>query len=336
MMRFFGFCLFLTAVTASAMAANIHGGGGTAVYPVMSVWAQAYERKTGVAVNYQTIGSGGGIRQSMSRTIDFGNTDKPLDHATLTRNKLAQFPILIIAIVPVVNLPGIKPGELVLDGSLLADIYLGKVTRWDDPAIRKINPDVSLPALPIVVVHRSDASGTTFNFTSYLAKVSAAWKAQVGFDVAVAWPLGSAAKGNAGVVATLQQIKGAITYVEFAYAQQSRLTFTSMVSHEGKRVIPETASFQAAAEHANFSKADGLRLVFPDQPDRAGWPLMAATYMLLRTDASEDTNRAILKFLDYGLHDGRPAAERLHYLPLTPVLVEQVEAAWSAELHAWP
>ncbi len=336
MLRFFSVCLLLFAVTFGAMATDIHGGGGTAVYPVMSVWAQDYARKTGVAVNYQTIGSGGGIRQSMSRTIDFGNTDKPLDHDTLVHNKLAQFPILIIAIVPVVNLPGIKPGELALDGPLLADIYLGKVTRWDDPAIRRLNPNVSLPAIPIVVVHRSDASGTTFNFTNYLAKVSAPWKAQVGFDVAVAWPLGSAAKGNAGVVATLQQTRGAIAYVEYAYAQQSRLTFTAMINRENGRVIPETASFQAAAEHADFTAADEFRVILTDQPGRASWPLIAATYMLLRTDAPQDTNRAILTFLDYGLHEGRQAAERLHYLPLPPGAVQHIQAAWSSQLHAWP
>jgi phosphate transport system substrate-binding protein len=336
MQRFFGLWLLLFAVAPSVKAADIHGGGGTAVYPVMSVWAQDYERKTGVAVNYQTIGSGGGIRQSMARTIDFGNTDKPLDRDTLIRNKLAQFPILIIAIVPVVNLPGTKPGELALDGPLLADIYLGKVTRWDDRAIRKLNPHVPLPALPIVVVHRSDASGTTFHFTNYLSKVSPIWKAEVGCDVAVAWPLGSAAKGNAGVVATLQQTRGAIAYVEYAYAQQSRLTFTGLINRDGGRVLPDTTAFQAAAEHADFATTDTVHHALIDQPGRASWPLVAVSYMLLRSDASEATNRAILKFLDYGLHEGRVAAERLHYLPLPPGAVQQIEGTWSSQLHAWP
>ena len=319
---------------AQAQPARLNGGGGTAVYPVMSMWAQDYQRKTNIAVNYQTIGSGGGIRQSMARTIDFGNSDKPLDHAALARAKLAQFPVLIIAIVPVVYLPGFKSGELFLDGPTLARIYLGKITRWDDPALRSLNPGVTLPALPIVVVHRSDASGTTFHFTNYLGKVSPAWKADVGADVSVAWPLGSAAKGNAGVVATLQQIKGAIAYVEHAYAKLSHLTLVGMINRDGGRVLPDVASFRAAARQAGYTKDFRFNLI--DQPGRASWPLLSPTYMLIRTDAPGETNRAILKFLDYGMRQGRPAAERLQYLPLPEPVVEQVEAAWSDQLHAWP
>jgi phosphate transport system substrate-binding protein len=331
-----GLLLSVILMTAQAAAADVHGGGGTAVYPVLSIWAQDYRRKTGVAVNYQTIGSGGGIRQSMSRTIDFGNTDKPLDHATLLRNRLFQCPIVIIAIVPVVNLPGIGAGELTLDGATLAGIYLGQVTRWDDAAIRRLNPGVPLPRLPIVVVHRSDASGTTFNFTAYLSKVSASWKAQVGADAAVDWPLGSAAIGNAGVVATLSGTKGAIAYVEYAYAQQNRLSFTGMVNHDGGRALPDTASFQAAAGRADFSASQDFRLTLIDPPGRTSWPMVAASYMLLRTDAPVATNRTILRFLDYGLNEGRPTAEKLHYVPLPERVVRQVEAAWTTQLHAWP
>ncbi len=333
---FVSLLLCVVLVAPSAAAAEVHGGGGSALYPVLSIWAQDYRRKTGIAINYQAIGSGGGIRQSMSRTIDFGNTDKPLDHAALVRSRLFQCPVLIIAIVPVVNLPGIKPGEIILDGPTLADIYLGRVTHWDDAAIARLNPGVPLPGLPIVVVHRSDASGTTFNFTAYLSQVSARWKAEVGSDTAVDWPLGSAAKGNAGVVATLERTRGAIAYVEYAYAQQSGLTVTGLVNRDGGRVLPGAASFQAAAEQARFPADEDFRLSLVDAPGRSSWPLVAASYMLLRTDAPVATNRAILKFLDYGLREGRPAAGQLHYVPLPDTIVRQVEAAWTSRLHAWP
>jgi phosphate transport system substrate-binding protein len=324
---FVGLLFSAILLTAAGTANGLHGGGGSAVYPVMSVWTEDYARKTGIAVNYQTIGSGGGIRQSLSRTIDFGNTDKPLDHATLARARLAQFPILIIAVVPVVHLPGIKAGDLFLDGPALAAIYLGRIRRWDDAAITKLNPGVSLPALPIVVIHRSDGSGTTYHFTTYLSEVSPAWKAEVGADTAVDWPLGSAAKGNAGVVATLEQTRGGIAYVEYAYAQQSRLAFTGLVNRDGGRVIPGADTFRATADQAVFSAAEDFRLNLTDRPGRAGWPIMAATYLLVRTDATPDTKRAIAGFLDYVFGEGRAAAERLHYVPLPAAAVDKVRAA---------
>jgi phosphate transport system substrate-binding protein len=314
--------------------ADPNGGGGSAVYPVMSLWAEAYQARSGVGVNYQPIGSGGGIRQSLSRTIDFGNTDMPLASADLKRGKLVQFPVLFIAIVPVVNLPGVAPGVLTLDGPTLAGIFLGKITRWDAPQIARLNPGVNLPKLPIIVVHRSDASGTTWHFTSYLAAADAGWRGSVGAGAAVAWPTGSAAQGNAGVVAVLQRTKGAVGYVEFAYAQQNHLTFTSLINREGARVAPGLASFRAAATVADFRNS--LSPVPANPPGRASWPLTAATYMLLHRDGPPELNRQVAGFLDYALHDGRVLAERLNYVPLPEPVVGAVEAVWAQELKLRP
>jgi phosphate transport system substrate-binding protein len=321
--------LFLLAAPALADAS---GGGGTAIYPVMSRWAQDYRARTGVKMNYQPIGSGGGIRQSMARTIDFGNTDVPLSASDLARGRLVQFPILFIAVVPVVNLPGIAPGALTLDGPTLADIYLGKITRWDAPAIARLNPGVALPRLPIIVVHRSDASGTTWHFTTYLTAVSKTWGTAVGTGPAVAWPTGSAGKGNAGVVATLAQTRGAIGYVEYAYAQESRLTFTALINHEGRRVVPDMAAFRAAARVADFRRAGNP--IPPNPPGAASWPLTAATYMLLHGDGPQ--NRDIVRFLRFALTDGQREAERLHYVPLPASVVGEVEAVWARELKLSP
>lgn len=320
------------AVLLGAVAkADPNGGGGTAVYPVMSLWAQDYKTRTGLKVNYQPIGSGGGIRQTLSRTIDFGNTDMPLSPADLARGKLVQFPLLFIAIVPVVNLPGVAPGSLTLDGPALADIYRGKIARWDAPEIARLNPGVRLPKLPIIVVHRSDASGTTWHFTSYLAAVSAGWKAAVGAGAAVDWPTGSAGKGNAGVVAVLQRTKGAIGYVEYAYAQQNRLAFTGLVNRDGVRVLPASAAFRAAAAVADFH--NGLSPIPANPPGPASWPLTAATYVLLHGDAPPELNRQVVRFLSYAMHDGRPLAEQLHYVPLPDPVVEEVARVWDKDLN---
>jgi phosphate transport system substrate-binding protein len=323
--------MLLTAMTATAAPS---GGGGTAIYPVMSLWAQDYYVRTGVKMNYQPIGSGGGIRQSLSRTIDFGNTDMPLAGADLAKGKLVQFPIVFIAIVPVVNLPGVGPGALTLDGPVLADLYRGKIRHWNDPAIARLNPGMRLPALPVIVVHRSDASGTTFHFTSYLAAVSPAWKDAVGAGAAVAWPTGSAGKGNAGVVAVLQRAVGAVGYVEYAYAQQNRLAFTGLVNRAGARVLPGSASFRAAAAGADFSR-DGSPIA-PNAGGAGSWPLTAATYMLLHADGDKAVNREILRFLAYALKDGRAKAESLHYVPLPPAVAAGVEAAWPRQLGVSP
>jgi len=323
-------------MAGAAMAANLNGAGGTAIYPVLSLWATKYQQKTGTAVNYQAIGSGGGIAQIKAKTVDFGNSDKPLKHDELAAAHLVQFPEVIITIVPVVHLPGIAAGQLVIDGPTLANIYLGKITKWNDPAIKRLNPHAPLPNMAIIVVHRSDGSGTTFNFTDYLGKVSPEWKSSVGSDTAVAWPSGIGGKGNAGVAASVQQTVGSIGYVEYAYAKPNGLTYMDMINREGKRVQPTMETFQSAAANADFTKVQDFYLVLTDQPGAQSWPIVAATYMLLRNDYPADKNRDILKFLDFGLRDGAADATKLDYVPFPETVVKQIEGSWTANLHAWP
>jgi phosphate transport system substrate-binding protein len=323
-------------MAGSALAANLNGAGGTAIYPVLSVWAQKYQQKTGSAVNYQAIGSGGGIAQIKAKTVDFGNSDKPLKHDELAAAHLVQFPEVIITIVPVVHLPGINAGQLVIDGPTLANIYLGKIKKWNDPVLKKLNPGVPLPNMGILVVHRSDGSGTTFNFTDYLGKVSPEWKSHVGSDTSVEWPTGIGGKGNAGVAANVAQTVGSIGYVEYAYAKQNKLTHVDMINREGKRVKPTMEAFQSAAANADFSKVQDFYLILTDQPGANSWPIVAATYMLMRNDYPADKNRAILKFLNFGLRDGAADATKLDYVPFPESVVKQIEASWTTHLHAWP
>lgn len=321
---------------AARAAQTLNGAGGTAIYPVLATWAQRYHQNTGIAVNYQSIGSGGGIKQIEAKTVDFANSDKPLMPGELAKNNLAQFPQVVISIVPIIHLPAIKAGQLVLDGKTLADIYLGKITKWNDPALRKLNPKLHLPDLAIITVHRADGSGTTFNFTNYLGKVSAQWKSMVGSDTAVSWPNGVGAKGNAGVAASVGQTIGSIGYVEYAYAKQNGLTYTDMVNRAGARVAPDMASFQSAASNADFSHTRDFYLILTDQPGAKSWPIIAATYMLMRKDYPAQKNRAILKFLDWALHDGQADARKLNYVPLPETVVKRIEASWSVNLKAWP
>ncbi|MDE2183239.1 MAG: phosphate ABC transporter substrate-binding protein PstS [Alphaproteobacteria bacterium] len=339
----FGLSALAGLVTAAALttgtlaAGTLNGAGGTAIYPVLSVWAQKYQQKTGTAVNYQAIGSGGGIAQIKAKTVDFGNSDKPLMHDELASSHLVQFPQVIITIVPVVHLPGIKSGEMVIDGPTLANIYLGKITKWNDAAIKKLNPHVPLPNMSIVVVHRSDGSGTTFNFTNYLGKVSPEWKSSVGSDTSVSWPAGIGGKGNAGVAANVAQTVGSIGYVEYAYLMENKnITYMNMINHDGKLVKPNMETFQSAAAHADFSKVQDFYLILTDQPGANSWPIVAATYMLMRNDYPAAKNRDILKFLDYGLHEGAADATKLDYVPFPETVVKQIEASWTAQLHAWP
>ena len=317
---------------APAMADQLNGAGGTAIYPVLSKWADTYQKNTGTGVNYQAIGSGGGIKQIEAKTVQFANTDKPLMSADLAKNNLVQFPQVIISIVPVVNLQGIQPGALRLDGEALADAFLGKVTYWDDPEIKALNPSVSLPHTAITIVHRSDGSGTTFNFTDYLSKVSADWKNQVGEGTAVSWPVGVGGKGNAGVASNVQQVDGALGYVEYAYAMQNHMTYTKMVNAQDVVVEPNMDSFVAAASNADFSKADNFYLVLTNQPGQGSWPITAATFMLMRTDASPDDNMAVLKFLDWALRHGQDDARALNYVPLPDSVVNLIEASWTKNL----
>jgi phosphate transport system substrate-binding protein len=318
-------------LAASAQAKDLNGAGGTAIYPVLAKWADAYHKQTGVAVNYQAIGSGGGIKQITAKTVDFANSDKPLKPDELEKIGVVQFPAVVISITPVVNLPGIKPGELVLSGPVLADIYLGKITKWNDPAIHKLNPHVKLPHMSISVVHRSDGSGTTFNFTNYLAKVSPEWDKNVGSDVSVEWPVGVGGKGNAGVASNVQQIAGAIGYVEYAYVMENKLIYTRMVNSAGKTLSPAMDAFQAAAANADFSKVKDFYLILTDQPGDKSWPITAATYMLMRKDYAADRNEPVLKFLDWCLKNGQDQARALDYVPLPESVVKQIEASWTKD-----
>ncbi len=322
--------------TMSAHAASLTGAGGTAIYPVLSKWAATYAQETGDNVNYQPIGSGGGIKQIESKTVLFANTDMPLKPDDVAKNGLVQFPQVIISITPVVHIAGIKPGELVFDGPTLADVYLGKITEWDDPAIKKLNPNVKLPHEAITTVHRSDGSGTTFNFTDYLSKVSDDWKSKVGEGTSVSWPNGVGGKGNPGVASYVQQVDGAIGYVEYAYVIENKMTYTDMVNMAGKRITPTMAAFQAAAGNADFTKVQDFYLILTDQPGDKSWPITAATYMLLRKDSPPDQNHLALKFLDWALKKGQDQAKALDYVPLPDDVVKQIEQHWSKEIpDAW-
>ncbi|HTT85084.1 MAG TPA: phosphate ABC transporter substrate-binding protein PstS [Rhizomicrobium sp.] len=333
---YFAALALFAAITASPAAAGVslNGAGGTAIYPVLSVWAQHYDQKTGTAVNYQSIGSGGGIHQIEAKTVDFANSDKPLKHDDLVKNDLVQFPVVVISIVPVANLPGIKPGQLMIDGPVLANIYLGHVTKWNDPALKALNPKVNLPDTSIVVVHRSDGSGTTFNFTDYLQKVSPEWKSNVGSDTSVSWPTGIGGKGNEGVAANVRQTAGAIGYVEYAYAMQNNMTYMAMKNSSGARVEPSMAAFQAAAGGADFSHVQDFYLILTNQPGAQSWPITAATYILMRKDYPADKNSEILKFFDWALHDGEADSRKLDYVPFPPAIVKQIESSWTASFGA--
>ena len=331
-MRRYGFGMLALALApmlaTAALADDLSGAGGTAIYPVLAKWAEQYKAATGTSINYQAIGSGGGIAQIKAKTVDFANSDKPLTSKELADAGLIQYPAVIISITPIVNLQGIKPGELVFDGKTLADVYLGKVTQWDDPEITKLNPSSKLPHVAITTVHRSDGSGTTFNFANYLGKVSPEWQQKVGADVSVEWPGGVGGKGNAGVAASVQQVNGAIGYVEYAYVKQNNLTYTRMVNQAGATLEPTLASFQAAASNADFSKVQDFYLILTNQPGAQSWPITAATYMLMRRDAPATKNDAVLKFMTWAMTKGQDQAKELDYVPLPDSVVKQVEEAW--------
>ncbi|MHB0887158.1 phosphate ABC transporter substrate-binding protein PstS [Acidithiobacillus sp.] len=323
-------------VATLAQADTLSAAGGTAIYPVMSKWAQTYKEKAGTAINYQAIGSGGGIAQIKAKTVAFANSDMPLKPEDLSKDNLIQFPAVIIGITPVVNLPGIKPGELTFNGQVLADIYLGKIKKWNAPAIQALNKGVQLPASDITVVHRADGSGTTFNFTNYLSKISSEWNQKVGANTSVSWPTGVGGKGNAGVAAYVQRIAGAIGYVEFAYAMENHMTYGRMLNADGKVVEPDMASFQAAAGNADFGKVQDFYLILTNQPGAMSWPISAATYILMRKDASKEENAKVLQFARWFLTDNEAQAEAkgLDYVPLPSNTVHQIEAYWKAKLGA--
>jgi phosphate transport system substrate-binding protein len=315
---------------STAHAADISGAGATFPYPIYAKWADAYKKDTGNGLNYQSIGSGGGIKQIEASTVTFGATDKPLEQKELDANGLIQFPMIIGGIVPVVNIEGIKPGELVIDGPTLAKIFMGEITKWDDAAIKKLNEKVELPSVAIAVVHRSDGSGTTFNFTNYLAKVSPDWKSKVGSDAAVEWPTGIGAKGNEGVANNVSQTKGSIGYVEYAYAKQNKLTFADMMNQDGKRVPPEMKSFQAAAANADWKSVPGYGVILTEQPGTASWPITAASFILMHTIPQDAAASVLaLKFFDWAYKNGAKMAEELDYIPMPANVVELSRGEWA-------
>jgi phosphate transport system substrate-binding protein len=318
-----------TTLGFGASAAEISGAGATFPYPIYAKWAEAYHAKTGIKVNYQSIGSGGGIQQITAKTVDFGASDMPLKPQVLKKDGLVQFPPVIGGEVIVVNLPGIKAGQMTLDGPTIADIYLGKITKWSDPELAKRNPGLKLPDMPIAVVHRSDGSGTTFIFTNYLSKVSPEWKSKVGEGTAVDWPTGLGGKGNEGVSALTARTRGGIGYVEYAYALQNKLTYTKLVNHDGVVLAPGSEVFQAAAGNANWTDAPGFYLILTDQPGKESWPITGATFILMhRRQDHPDRAKEVLKFFAWAYKNGAKMAQSLDYIPMPQKAVAIFEKSW--------
>ena len=323
----------VTAAVVPAFSLDISGAGATFPYPIYAKWADAYKKETGNGMNYQSIGSGGGIKQIQSKTVTFGASDMPLKPTELAKFGLVQFPTVVGGDVPVVNLDGIKPGDLKLDGPTLGKIFLGEITKWDDPAIAKLNPSVKLPPLPIVVVHRSDGSGTTFIWTDYLSKVSPDWKSKVGASTSVEWPAGIGAKGNEGVANNVANTKGAIGYVEYAYAKQNKMTTVSMINKDGKVVAPSAAAFQAAATNADWEKSDHYYVILTDQAGAESWPIAGATFILIHTQPQDPAAAAeALKFFAWAYKSGDKMAEDLDYVPMPDKVVQSIQKMWNAEI----
>jgi phosphate transport system substrate-binding protein len=325
--------LALTAFPAAA--ADITGAGSTFVYPVLAKWADAYRKETGVGLNYQSIGSGGGIKQITAKTVTFGASDMPLTPEDVTKNNFVQFPIINGSVVPILNLPGIKPGDITLDGPTIAKIFLGEITKWNDPAIAKLNPGVKLPDIAIAVVHRSDGSGTTFIWTNYLSKVSPEWKSKVGENTAVEWPVGIGAKGSEGVSNNVAQTVGSLGYVEFAYAKQNNLTYSKMVNRAGKVVAPTAEAFQAAAAGADWTSAPDFHVIMTDAPGDKSWPVAGSTFILMQQiPVNAADSAAALKFFHWGYTNGKQMAADLDYVPMPDNVVALIEKTWRDKIRA--
>ena len=332
--RFAAVATFAVASTfgVTAHATDITGAGSSFVYPVMSKWSAAYAEKTGNRLNYQSIGSGAGIAQIKEGTIDFGASDAPMKTEDLQKYGLGQFPLVVGGIVPVVNIAGVEPGQVKLDGTTLADIFLGKIRNWNDPKIAALNAGLTLPAGKITVVHRSDGSGTSFNFTNYLSKVSPEWASKVKFGTAVEWPTGVGGKGNEGVSQYVKQIKGSIGYVEYAYAVKNKISWVDLKNAAGNDTKPDADSFAAAAATADWASARDFNLVMTNAPGAQAWPITATTWVVMYKAPKNTGNAKVaFDFFRYALEQGKPAASALDYVPLPPTLVRQVEAYWAAE-----
>ncbi len=325
--------VFIAAVAASitvaALAADISGAGATFPYPIYAKWADAYKKLTGIGLNYQSIGSGGGIKQIKAKTVTFGASDMPLKPEDLNAAGLVQFPVIIGGVVPVVNIKGIAPGQLLLDGATIAGIYLGDIAKWDDPAIKKLNPKLALPSTAIAPVYRSDGSGTNFLFSDYLSKESPKFKSTIGANSSVQWPTGIGAKGNEGVANMTTQTDGAIGYVEYAYAKQNKMAYTQLVNKASKPIAPSAESFQGAAANADWTHAQGYYLILTDQDGAKSWPITGASFILVYKHPDDPAAVAeALKFFDWAFKSGGPMAAELDYVPLPAPLIAQVEATW--------
>ncbi len=316
---------------APALAADITGAGATFPYPIYAKWADAYQKTSGTRMNYQSIGSGGGIKQITAKTVNFGASDKPLSAEDLAKDGLMQFPAIMGGVVPVYNLAGIASGDVKFTGPLLADIYLGKVKKWNDPAIAALNPGVKLPGDDITVVHRSDGSGTSFLWTNYLSKVSPEWKDKVGEGTSVKWPAGVGGKGNEGVASYVQKINGAIGYVEYAYAKQNKLAAGQVKNRAGKFVAPTDASFKAAAAGADWNGTPGMGVILTDQPGDGSWPVTGASFILMHMKQEKaDAAKEVLKFFEWSFANGAKMADELDYVPMPDPVVKVIQAQWKA------
>lgn len=317
-----------SSVALTAFAVEVTGAGASFPAPIYAKWADGYQKATGNRINYQSIGSGGGIKQINARTVDFGASDMPLKQETLDKDGLVQFPTVIGGVVPVVNIAGIRPGQMKLTGQVLADIYLGKIAKWNDKAIAGLNPGMNLPAVDIAVVRRADGSGTTFIFTNYLSKISEEWENRIGAGTAVQWPTGLGGKGNEGVSAFLQRIPNSIGYVEYAYAKQNKLSHVLLKNADGNFVAPDDASFKAAAAGADWSKSS-FGEILTNQPGKDAWPITGATFILMRKVQDKPAQGAeVLKFFEWAYKHGGKMAEELEYVSLPDSLVEQIRASW--------
>lgn len=329
-----GVAIAALALSGQVLAANITGAGATFPYPIYAKWADMYKRATGVGLNYQSIGSGGGIKQIAAKTVDFGASDKPLTPEELDKIGLMQFPAIIGGVVPVFNLKGVVSGGIKFSGEVMADIFLGKIKKWNDPALAALNPGVSLPDDAIVVVHRSDGSGTTFLFTNYLSKVNDRWKSRVGEGASVKWPVGVGGKGNEGVASYVQKLNGAIGYVEYAYAKQNNLAVGELRNADGNYVMPSEETFKAAAAGAKWREAPGMYLILTEQPGAKSWPLTGASFILMHKVQENPANaKEVLQFFRWAFDKGQKAASELDYVALPDSVVKLIKSEWKKKIH---
>lgn len=322
--------LLLLLLTGQVLAADLTGAGATFPYPIYSKWAEAYKAATGIGLNYQSIGSGGGIKQIKAKTVDFGASDMPLKLEDLEKEDLVQFPVIIGGVVPVVNVEGVTPGQLKLTAEVIANIYMGKIIKWNDAAIVVLNPDAKLPAQAITVVHRSDGSGTTFLFTNWLSKTVPDWKSTVGDGTAVKWPAGIGGKGNEGVAAMVMQAKGSIGYVEYAYAKKNKLAHTQLKNQAGKWVLPDDETFKAAADGAEWTGTNGMATILTDQKAQNAWPITGASFIIMhRKQQDPVVGKAVLKFFSWSFNNGSAMATELDYVPLPKSVQDKVRVEWT-------